>query len=156
MLFQAAFEEMSDSSGESDPENPLEPQDALEPDYEPEVQLQQEDALELEEPLVLEEEEAAQAQPESPEAIPDPLKALFAQKCCDFKPPQTEPCLSLVDVEQAFNHILCMRELTQSEKELYIMGQLHPISTSNTTRKGQRKKVNYTYRYFGLVLINLT
>ena len=89
----------------------------------------------------------AQAAPESPAAGegPDPLVALFAQSCCPNK--KENFCLSLVDVEQGVDHILSMRELTKGEKELYLMGQLHPISTSETTRKGARSRINYTYRF---------
>ena len=56
------------------------------------------------------------------------------------------PCLASIDVKKGMDHILSMEELNKSEKEIYVMGHVTSISTSATTRKGERSMTQYTYR----------
>ncbi|WAQ99794.1 hypothetical protein MAR_024167 [Mya arenaria] len=56
--------------------------------------------------------------------------------------------MSLFDSERIQDHILSVREMEKSEKELYVMGSLQKIAHERT-KSGKRKRIRYRYVYDG-------
>ncbi|WAR12704.1 hypothetical protein MAR_026884 [Mya arenaria] len=55
-------------------------------------------------------------------------------------------CTSLFNLDRIQDHILSVRELEKSEKELYVIGSLHKFAHGKT-KGGNRKRKRYRYVY---------
>ena len=54
---------------------------------------------------------------------------------------------------QIFDHILNVREMDKSEKDLYVMGtQVSSSNDSTNTRRGERKQVHHSYKFDGKII----
>ncbi|WAR04042.1 hypothetical protein MAR_010600 [Mya arenaria] len=62
-------------------------------------------------------------------------------------------CMSLFDSDKIQDHILSVREMEKSEKELYVMGSLQRFAHEKT-KGGKRKRIRYRYVYDGRNLCN--
>ncbi|WAR08760.1 hypothetical protein MAR_018718 [Mya arenaria] len=54
--------------------------------------------------------------------------------------------MSLFDLDRIQEHILSVREMEKSEKDLYVMGSLQKFAHENT-KGGKRKRIRYRYVY---------
>ncbi|WAR14581.1 hypothetical protein MAR_004686, partial [Mya arenaria] len=57
-------------------------------------------------------------------------------------------CMSLFDSDRIQEHILSVREMEKSEKELYVMGSLQKFAHEKS-KGGKRKRIRYRYVYDG-------
>jgi hypothetical protein len=62
-------------------------------------------------------------------------------------------CMSKLDNLGMYHHVLTVREMSRSEKDLYIMGTLKTIGVDkNKSRYGERKRTRYEYIYDSVVI----
>jgi hypothetical protein len=59
-------------------------------------------------------------------------------------------CLQSFDIDDVYQQILSLREMSKDEKEMYVMGSLNRAGADqNESRYGARKRVRYVYKFQG-------
>lgn len=73
----------------------------------------------------------------------------FNQRGCEC----TKKCSAKFTVEEIYDHILNVREMTKDEKELYIMGVVGEVTNNDKTKRGKkRQRMRHVFRFHGQVV----